>query len=101
MDAKGRIQQLMDARGWTRYRLAKEAGLSHSTITNMFNKNNAPTIPTLELICATLGITMSQFFLDDEEAIDVTEQQKELLGKWNALRTEQREALLHLMDTMV
>lgn len=51
MDAQKRIRQLMEERGWTDYRLAKEANLSHSTVTNMFNRNNAPTLPTLEAVC--------------------------------------------------
>jgi len=45
MDAQKRIKQLMEERGWTDYRLAKEANLSHSTITNVFKRNNAPTLP--------------------------------------------------------
>lgn len=51
MDAQKRIKELMAERGWTDYRLAKEANLSHSTVTNMFNRNNAPTLPTLESVC--------------------------------------------------
>ena len=35
MDAQKRIKELMEERGWTDYRLAKEANLSHSTVTNM------------------------------------------------------------------
>lgn len=45
MDVQKRIKDLMELRGWTDYRLAKEAGLSHSTVTNMFNRSNAPTLP--------------------------------------------------------
>ena len=58
MDAQKRIKQLMEERGWTDYRLAKEANLSHSTITNLFKRNNAPTLPTLEVICRAFGITL-------------------------------------------
>ncbi len=54
MDAQKRIKQLMEERGWTDYRLAKESSLSHSTITNMFNRNNTPTLPTLEAVCAAV-----------------------------------------------
>ena len=50
MDVVKHIKDLMDERGWTNYRLGKEAGLSQSTITNLFNRNNAPTIPTLEAV---------------------------------------------------
>lgn len=52
MDIQGRIRELMEERSWTEYRLAKEANLSHSTVANMFNRNNAPTFPTLEAICS-------------------------------------------------
>ena len=38
MNTQKRIKQLMEERGWTDYRLAKEANLSHSTVTNMFNR---------------------------------------------------------------
>ena len=62
MDAQRRIKQLMEERSWTDYRLAKESGLSHSTVTNMFNRNNAPTLPTLEAVCEAFGITLAQFF---------------------------------------
>ena len=71
MDAQKRIKQLMEERGWTDYRLAKEANLSHSTITNVFKRNNAPTLPTLEVICRAFGITLAQFFAGDGEAADL------------------------------
>ena len=65
MDTQKRIRELMAERGWTDYRLAKEANLSHSTVTNMFNRNNAPTLPTLEAVCQAFGITLAQFFASD------------------------------------
>lgn len=64
MDVQKRIKQLMKERNWTDYRLAKESGLSYSTVTNMFNRNNAPTLPTLEAVCIAFGITMAQFFTE-------------------------------------
>ena len=67
MDAQKRIKQLSEERGWTDYRLAKESGLSHSTVTNMLNRNNAPTLPTLESVCKAFGITLSQFFSEGND----------------------------------
>ena len=80
MDAQKRIRELMEERNWTDYRLAKEANLSHSTVTNMFNRNNAPTLPTLEAVCRAFGITLAQFFAKDEEA-QLTEEQQKLFSK--------------------
>lgn len=61
MDVQKRIKTLMELRGWTDYRLAKEAGLSHSTVTNMFNRSNAPTLPTLEAVFPVQNIQMCHY----------------------------------------
>lgn len=100
MDAKKRIRQLMEERGWTEYRLAQESGLSQSTISNMFNRNNAPTFSTLEAICGALGITLVQFFSVGETDNSLTEEQRALFTKWSTLSDEQKKILLDLMNTM-
>lgn len=100
MDAQKRIKQLMEERGWTDYRLAKESNLSHSTVTNMFNRNNAPTLPTLEAVCKAFGITLAQFFSEGDEPHALTPEQQELFSRWSSLTDEQKRLLLELMNTM-
>ncbi len=100
MDIQKRIKQLMQNRNWTDYRLAKEANLSQSTITNMFNRNNAPTLPTLEAICKAFGITLAQFFSECDEHIGLTDEQQELFTKWSTLSEKQKRALLSLINVM-
>lgn len=99
MDVQVRIRALMEERNWTDYRLAKEANLSHSTIANMFNRNNAPTIPTLEAVCTAFGITLAQFFANDGEG-PLTKEQQELFSKWSTLTDTQKKILLDLMDAI-
>ena len=99
MDAQRRIKQLMEERSWTDYRLAKESGLSHSTVTNMFNRNNAPTLPTLEAVCQAFGITLAQFFTEGNSP-ELTEEQRLLFAKCSTLKDNQKQALLALIDTM-
>lgn len=99
MDTQKRIRELMAERGWTDYRLAKEANLSHSTVTNMFNRNNAPTLPTLEAVCQAFGITLAQFFASDGETPLISEQQT-LFAKWSTLTDRQKQILLDLMDSI-
>ena len=100
MDAQKRIKQLMEERGWTEYRLAKEAGLSHSTVANMLKRNNALTLPTLEAVCSAFGITLAQFLSDDSDAAAMTEEQRHLFSKWSTLTQEQKEAFLHLLNVI-
>ena len=98
MDSLLRIKQLLNERNWSVYRLAKMSGVSQSTLSNMFTRNNDPTINTLEDICKGFGITLSQFFSDDnEEMVLLTKEQKELLEKWATLTEEQKSALLKLL----
>ena len=97
MDVLAKIKALMDARGWTPYRLAKECGLSESTIRNLFNRPALPTIPTLEAICSAFGISIAQFFAE-EDMIEYTPELKRLMDSWAPLTPEQKEAHIKLMD---
>lgn len=77
-----------------------ESGLSHSTVSNMFKRNNAPTIPTLEAICKAFGITLSQFFAEGEEAVILTDEQREIFATWSLLSPKQKSLLLEFLGTM-
>ena len=66
MDTHERLRQLLNERGWTEYRLAKNCGLSESTIANIYRRNTVPSLVTLEAICKGFGITMAQFFAEGE-----------------------------------
>lgn len=95
MDPKLRIKQLMKSKNISEYRLAKLSGLSQSTISNIFNRNTSPTIPTIEAICNGLGISMAQFFADEdkEKPIYLSEEQHTLFNTWVSLTSEQKEAI--------
>ena len=65
MDVRQRLQELIDEREWTMYRLVKEAGISWSTIRNVFKRGTEPSILTLEVLCKGMGISLEQFFSAD------------------------------------
>ncbi len=101
MDTAKRISQLLEERGWTKYKLAIEAGLSQSTIANLFRRNNTPTLSSLEaILLEAFGITVIQFLSEGEDVPGLSEEQKELFVRWSTLTKEQRIALLELMKTM-
>lgn len=100
MDILDRIKHLRDERGWSNYRLAKEAEISEGSLNNLFRLNYQPTMPTLEALCKGLDISLSQFFADGAEAIVLNGEQREMLDIWNTLGKEQKAALLKLMRTM-
>ena len=97
MDTLARLKQLMNERGWTMYRLAKESGLTESTIANIYRRNALPSIPTLEMICQGFGITLSQFFAEGE-LVELTPDLKEIFDGWFFLTPEQKNAMLTTMQ---
>ncbi len=69
MDILKRIKTLQNERGWTNYQLAQEAAMTQSTITNMFARKTLPSITTLTAICNAFGITLSEFFNENQTTI--------------------------------
>ena len=94
MDVLSKLRCLLEERGWSEYRLAQEAGLNQSTISNIYRRN---TVATLEAVCRAFGITLSQFFVEGgSDLVEVTPELKELLDAWRPLTQEQRKTVLQV-----
>lgn len=91
-DINGRILALCEARGWTIYRLAKESGITYSTLFTMLRKGNTPSLPTLAKICEGFGITIAQFFDLSDSRATLTEAESAHLQLWNRLSEENRRS---------
>ena len=98
MDVKERLIQLQKQRGWTDYKIAKEAGLSSNTVSNIYRRNNVPSIPTLEALCKAFGITMAQFFAEDN-LVELTSEMMDLVERWAALTDDQKAAVWQVIKT--
>ena len=101
MDVNEKLRKMLKNRGWTEYKMSKYSGLSESTIGNIFSRNTVPSIATLESICKAFGITLSQFFAEDNnELVELNEDLKELFNDWVSLSKEQKDAVRQLLKTM-
>jgi len=85
-----RIKQIMEESSWSEYKLAKESGLSQSTVSHLLKRNNAPNFTTVEAICRAFSITLAQFFSEEGEAIVLTEEQRKHLLQWGQMSDEQK-----------
>ena len=100
-DILAAITTYREERGWTEYQLAEHSGLTQSTISSWYRKQMLPTIPSLVKICDAFGITVSQFFLENEDqAIHLTEKQSALLTASSKLNSEQYNALLTFLEQL-
>lgn len=99
MDVHTKLKLLLEERGWSRYRLSKECGLSEETLTNIFKRGTSPSLPTLQAICDGFKITLSQFFAENE-MIEISEDFKEFFDEWKYLTPEQKDVVLRVMKVM-
>lgn len=98
MDILGRLIELQKQRGWSDYKIAKEANLSPNTVSNIYRRNNVPSLVTLQAICKAFGITMAQFFAEDH-LVELTPEQQLLFDKWAALTPEQKTVIWQIIKT--
>ena len=95
------ISAYRNERGWTEYQLADRSGLPQSTISSWYRKGILPSIPSLEKICDAFGLSLSQFFIEEEsQAIVPSNNQARLLAYAAKLAPEQYDALLNFLQTL-
>ena len=68
MDTMRRVNDLISQRNMTLYQLAKISDVSPSTLRNTKRREGQLKIDTIERICAALGITLSEFFVEQDTA---------------------------------
>lgn len=88
-----RIRQLCERKHMSMYALSKRSGISQSSLSNLMKRGSTPSFFTLDKICDGLGITLAQFFSDEHEILDLTEEQKKVLQAWDALTDREKQAV--------
>ena len=97
MDIIAKIDKLKEERGWTDYELSQQSMVTQSTIASMKARNTPPKVDTLQAICGAFGLSLAQFFLEDEEVEVLSAQEKALLEKFRRLPDDKRKAVIELL----
>ena len=90
-----RIRELMEKNGYNTYRLAKQSGISLSTLSSMFEHNTEPRIETLEKICSACNISVAQFF--ERSSRDLSTEQHKILDIYDSLSPRSKDMALSYM----
>ena len=100
-----RIRELLEERNWSMYKLAKEADIPYSSLNTLFQKNNQPTLSTLEKICAGFQITMYEFFSDyppyRQENYKLDADEVKLLALYKNLNTSNKKLFLQIGEVLL
>lgn len=100
MDIINRINELCEERRISKYRLSQLTGISQSAFSKMNRQQSSLTIENIKRICDALGISLAQFFSDDQNYPDLTEDQKNLIDFWKLLSLSKREFVLDMMKKL-
>ena len=102
MDILRKITEMRLEKGWTEYELTERAEHTQSTISSWYRKNLIPSIPSLEHICNAFGISLSQFFLENECFSErLTEEQMDVIKRWNRLTKELQKKLANFLNSVL
>ena len=93
MEVLEKIEKLRKEKGWSVTFLALESGLTQSTLNNLYSRNTEPKISTLRAICNAFGITLSDFFKEEDN-------EDELIRRVKSLSQENKKALLQIIKNL-
>ena len=100
MNVQDRILALCKQENKSLSKLAKETGVSESTVYDWFNENKRmPTINVLEDVCSVFGISLSQFF-SDVEFSDPSPQEIELLETFRKIPEKKKSSALAFLKCL-
>ena len=97
MDIPGRITYLRKSKNYSVNKLANLCGISQSYLRDIELGNKNPTVEILSIICHTLGLSLQEFFSEDESDSIAKDQ---LIHKIYQLTPKQRIALMNFLDSM-
>ena len=98
MNILDRIDELRKERGWSVINLAMEAMLTQSTLNNLYLRGSEPKLSTLRAICGAFGITLAEFFAEEEK--DESGVAAELRRRIDRMTPSQQSALLAFIKSM-
>lgn len=95
-----KIDRLCKKHHMTQYELAKKAGMTQSSLSNLMSRGCVPTLGTLEKICKGFGISLAQFFSEEGKYPDLSEEQMEMLSAWETLSAKEKAALMKILESI-
>ena len=100
MDITKRVDDLCKLYGMSKYRLSQLTGISQSAFSKMSRQQSSLSVETIHRICDALGISMAQFFADQNTYPDLTSQQLTLLTYWDRLSKEKKDYALLMIEQL-
>lgn len=102
---KDNVIKLLELKGWTNYRLAKEAGLGQSTVHEIMNgKKTTPNSTTLQKMAMALGVSVNSFFdnnadkISDNNDSTIDSDMKRIERARSKMKTKDKEKMMKILE---
>lgn len=96
MELGEKLKYFRESKKMSIYRLALEADISQGHLSDLENGRSQPTISTLKRLLVPLGITLAEFFNEDNEISILTEKEKELVALYRTMPNDRAEVFMQL-----
>lgn len=100
MDIIEKLNELRLERNMSVYRLAELSGINQSTLANTFSRGTVPSVKNLELLCNTLGVSLSQFFADDEAPMPLSTSERTLIKNYRKLSPQLKQSVSNIINSV-
>lgn len=94
MDLGEHLKKIRSDKGISVYKLSKETDISENHIHSIEKGISQPSVAMLEKLLDYLGVTLSDFFKGNEDAVYPTSFESDLLGVVRRLPDEKAQAVL-------
>lgn len=96
MELGEKLKYFRESKKMSIYRLALEADISQGHLSDLENGRSQPTISTLKRLLVPLGITLAEFFNEDNEISILTEKEKELVALYRTMPNDRAKVFIQL-----
>lgn len=100
MDVIKKLNKLRLERNMSVYRLSELSGINQSTLANTFSRGTVPSLKHLELLCDALGVTLAQFFTEDESPVILSAQEMQLIFNYRRLPDKIKKSIYDIVNSI-
>ena len=100
MDIHARILELIKKKGWSLYKLSEKTGIHKTTVYDWYNdKHFTPDRKSIELVCAALNISLTEFYSGIDEN-ELSGEQVLLLELFAKVPSDKRKVVFDLLRSL-
>ena len=100
MDLGNMIKELRERKGYTKYRLSELSGVSQTHISDIERSAKVPTIETVSRLIEPLGVSLAEFFANDNKLFDLNATEQEVMKLFRGLSPDSEDVVIKLLQLL-